>query len=563
MVHNDELALQVVLIGALRQRLQSDGRTVHLFETHLSWVLVDQQYAYKFKKALRLPFVDYTTLEARHHYCKEELRLNRRFAPALYLGLTCVNGSAQHPCLDGHGSAIEYGVVMRAFAQDAIWTHRLAQGRLDTVQIDALAGVLARSHAAASPAPSGCAWGTAAAIGLRADANAGELAGLEADNAGDWSVAELLVWQQAQWSALGTTFGRRKARGKIRECHADLHCGNILTLGDTVSVFDCLEFSDSLRWIDVMDDIAFTCMDLNCRGRPDLAARLLNAYLEITGDYAGLRVARFHRVQHALVRCKVALLGAMQASRASGGRAGAGRTGDHAQGAHAARRYLQCARQDAHADADADGERAALLIMHGVSGSGKSCCARWLLAEIGAVQLRSDVERKRLAGLPASAGSACGPGQGRYAPAALAHTYRRLRRLACCVLGAGMPVIVDAAFLQHSERMAFARLARAYGCPFLILDMQADPSTLQARIAARAQRGGDPSEAGLDTLAWQLAAHEALDRDEETYALAFDPGWNGDAASRCATLARVRAALAVRATGSGCLPAPPGSPSSP
>jgi predicted kinase len=322
----------------------------------------------------------------------------------------------------------------------------------------------------------------------------------------DQAMAQTLTkWQAAQHLALAAVMARRKKLGAIRECHGDLHCGNIITRGEQVDVFDCIEFNDSLRWIDVMHDLAFVWMDLHCRGRADLAARLMNRYLQLSGDYRGLVVLRYYGVQRALVRCKVALLRAKQLDAQS------------AAGAMLeARNYLR------YASDSILPTRAAIIITHGFSGSGKSTLCRDLVELLGAVQVRSDIERKRLHRIAPAHSAAAEPGAGIYGARASGATYLRLCRLARDIAATGMPVIIDAAFLQRSQRRQVQQLAQELGLPFFIIDVHATPATLRARVLERERDGNDASDAGLGVLEHQLATHEPLGTDELPYVIAID-----------------------------------------
>ena len=376
-------APQRVLIASLVDLLEREGQSVRLFETHISWILVTEDIAYKFKKALRYEFLDFSTLSARHHYCMEELRLNRRFSPMLYLDVVCIAGTPEAPSIDGAGAPIEYGVKMCAFPQSALWSHRLAIHAITEAEVDALAGKVAQFHKDAAVAPGSSDIGSPEAIRRAADDNLGEIAEIVAPDSAK-AIDDVMAWQAEQCQRLAGAFESRKTRGFIRECHADLHSANILTLRGEVCVFDCIEFNESLRWIDVIDDLSFASMDLAYRQRRDLAARLLNRYLELTGDYEGLGVLRFYRTQRALVRCKVALLRETQRCRGEQG---------SSEEISESQRYLRCALESARQCSTL------VVIMHGFSGSGKSTLARHLVALFDAVDLRSDVERKRMLGL--------------------------------------------------------------------------------------------------------------------------------------------------------------------
>jgi len=489
----DAIDTQEKLVRALARAVQAASGPVSLFETHISWILVAGPHAWKLKKAVRFDFLDFSTLAARRFYCEEELRLNRRLAPELYLEVQAITGSADAPQLGGGGPAIEYALRMRAFPQEALWSERVASGAITPEEIDQLADTLARFHRDAPVAPPASHWGTPALLRQSADEILGTLVQALRDPADKLRVDALLAWHLARHAQLCPAFERRRRDGYVREGHGDLHCGNILTVDGHATAFDCIEFSEGLRWIDVLNDIAFATMDLQVSGRADLAARLLNRYLEASGDYLDLALLRYYQTLRALVRCKVALLRLQELAA------------DALQRADCERRMQACL---GFACASISTAPLALMIMHGFSGSGKSTVAGTVVELCGAIRIRSDVERKRMhgAGSPAAGDL--------YAPAVSDAVYARLGLLARRIVEAGLPVVVDAAFLDHAQRQRFAALARELGVPFLIFDVRTDEALMRERLARRARQGGDPSDADAEVLARQLVSHHPL-ADEE------------------------------------------------
>jgi aminoglycoside phosphotransferase family enzyme/predicted kinase len=480
---------------------------VELLQTHISCILLAGDYAYKIKKPVNLGFLDFSTLAARRFYCGEELRLNRRTAPGLYLDVIPISGSESAPVLGGGGPAIEYALKMRRFGQDALLDRMARRGALAPQHIDALALGLARFHADIARAGPDLEYGSSARIlapALQNFEQMRELASAKTDLA---LLVRLGDWTAREHAALAALFDARKREGWVRECHGDLHLGNIALLGGVPTPFDGIEFSADLRWTDVMNEVAFLMMDLIDHHLPRLAFRFLNAYLERSGDYAGLRVLRFYLVYRALVRAKVSCLRAHQPGMAAR---------EQSDIEQEYRRHLHLAERLA-----APGH-AALLIMHGLSGSGKTTIAQGLAESLGAVRLRSDVERRRLFGLAAGARSGSQLDAGLYAPGASERTYAHLAGLAREVLAAGYPVIVDAAFLRRSWRERFAELARGAGAAFAIAACTASAATLRARVALRERAGGDASEAGLAVLERQFVTAEPLAADESAHALAID-----------------------------------------
>lgn len=483
------------LVDALRQRLAIDtGHPVSLVETHISWVLLTERLAYKLKQPVRLPFLDFSTLALRKHFCEEELRLNRRLAPSLYLGVVPVCGSPTAPHVAGAGETIDYAVCMRRFASGALLSEQLAAGTLQPEHLEGLARQLAEFHqraSIASPAPACDA----------AERVLAPVLGALQQMRGHGSAARvdaLESWVGAQAEALRDTWSARQHDGQVRECHGDLHLANAVLIDGNATAFDCIEFEPALRRIDVLSDTAFLTMDLKANGREDLAFRFLDAYLQTSGDYAGLPVLRFYEVYRALVRALVGIL------RAQNEAARAPVSGPD---------YLACAERLVQGAGGGPG----LLITHGVSGSGKSTVALQLLAATGAIRLRSDVERKRLFGLTSLQRS--NQRLQIYAPAATMRTFERLARCARTALRAGYPVIVDAAFLRSSERDTFRALARELCVPFTILHCTADEARLRERVATRSASGRDASEADLNVLDRQLEYREPVTAEERAFTI--------------------------------------------
>jgi aminoglycoside phosphotransferase family enzyme/predicted kinase len=479
------------LVEALRRRLGA-----RVVETHLSWVLLAGEHAWKIKKPVQLGFVDFGTLDARQHMCEEELRLNRRLAPALYLEVVPICGTAQVPELGGAGAPIEWALHMRRFPDGALLCERLAAHDLPPALIDRLACRLTAFHHEAPCADPAGAYGSPERIDADMRAVIQGLAEHPSGNcAEEDTLQRLRGWAIDQAIALRGTWIERLRSGCVREGHGDLHLANVVVLADDVTAFDCIEFDPALRWIDMQADIGFLVMDLLAHERSDLAFRFLDHYLTDGGDHNGLAVLRYYVVYRALVRALVASLQPAAAAQP-----------DYLA---LALRWLQ-----------APGAR--LMITHGLSGSGKSFAAGHLLERAGAVRLRSDVERKRLFGLAALAGSASSGADGIYGPDATRRTYARLEALAGVALQAGWPVIIDATFLCADERDAFRRLAQRHGAPFTILHCEAPVELLRRRLCERARRSDDPSEADAAVLAHQQDHAEALTGAERAATIVVD-----------------------------------------
>jgi aminoglycoside phosphotransferase family enzyme/predicted kinase len=472
-------------------------QAIRIVETHISWVLLTGEYAYKVKKPVELPFLDFSTLENRLHFCNEELRLNRRLAADLYLEVVPIGGTRTAPRI-GTKPAFEYAIKMRQFTDDARLDRRLAANALPAEALRVFAQRLARFHA---ELPATTSSAQPAQIVAAALDNFAEL-DKHVHGPQREQLRALEAWTNRQGHQLMSVLGERAATGAHRECHGDLHLENLLMRGDEIVAFDALEFDPKLREIDVLSEASFLAMDLMAHGRTDLAYEFLNRYLEISGDYAGLDVLRFYLVYRALVRAKVRAIKAAQ---------------NHAQsGRSAIASYLAAASELIEASAPQ------LLITHGLSGSGKTHVTNELIGALPALRVRSDLERKRLRGLAAHAHSESPVGGGLYDAGSTERTYAALAWIAERALSNGFSMIVDATFLRRAERTAFRRLATASNARFAILECTAADSELRRRIEARRREDSDASEANLAVLDHQLTAQEPLHDSERAAAVRID-----------------------------------------
>ncbi|MCQ8105587.1 AAA family ATPase [Methylomonas sp. SURF-2] len=459
--------------------------SVRLLETHISWVLLAGDFAYKIKKPVDFGFLNFTELTCRQRFCREELRLNRRLAPSIYLDVIGLGGGPQQPIF-GAEPAFEYAVKMRRFAEQDLLDHVLARGALTRRHMQNLAYTLAGFHAGLPPATADSGHGTAEAVALPARQNFQQLALLLPPGQSS-RLADLRAASEREYAACLPLFTQRRRDGMVRECHGDLHLGNIVLLGGQPTPFDGIEFNPALRWIDVMNDIAFLLMDLQQRQRPDLAFAFLDAYMQASGDYAGLGVLRFYLAYRSMVMAKVSAIRAAQ-------------LGGHGM-------PTQCRRYLALAGKFYLPAKPGLIITHGLPGCGKTTLSQLILEKLGCIRLRSDVERKRLFGLqPHQTGAT-----EIYAAEASAKTYRHLLRLASDILHSGYSVIVDAAFLKLAERRQFQALADNLNVPFAIAAIEVDETLQRQRLS---NRQNDASDADTTVLDFLKTAHETLSGEE-------------------------------------------------
>lgn len=502
------------------QRLQRAGAFPHqtgrfeVIETHISFILLTGEYAYKLKKPVDLGFLDFSSAEKREHFCQEEVRLNRRLAPEFYLAVVAITEGDRGPEIEGEGRTLWHAVQMRQFGRDSELDVLVPRGAIERAHIDGLAIDIARFHQNCACSAPESPFGTPRVIGSHI--------------LGCFDISEPCVRGERRKKRFATiqdrvaeslqrnspVFVERKLDGFVREGHGDLHLRNMFLLKDRVVPFDCLEFNDELRWIDVISDIAFLTMDLDYHGHHELATAFLSGYLEQTGDYDGLALLRLYQVYRAMVRAKVACVREMQEKDAGQSTEAEDReVNRHLDLAHS---YLRK-------------PRPRLLITCGLAGSGKTTLAAQILGPLGAVRIRSDVERKRLAGtgLNEERGHS-GIDTGLYAPEMTARTYRRLLDLADSILADGWSVIVDAAFLRRAERDDFLDLARRRAVPFAIVCCRASLPVLEERVQRRERSGHDASDATAEVLRHQVEFAELPGAEEMEWLIEIDTGGDVD-----------------------------------
>lgn len=473
-----------------------------LSQTHISYVLLTGPYAYKVKKPVNLGFLDFTTLERRRHFCEEELRLNCRGAPGLYVDVVAIAGTGEGVArLGGEGPAVEYAVRMRQFPQEALLSSQLEAGLLGEADLEVLAGAVADYHAAAPRDLTGR-FGHPDDLrdAIRQDHDQSE------QFVGRYQTRERLeetrTYAQRFFAERGPLIEERVRQGRVRECHGDLHLGNICRWEGRTLLFDCIEFNESYRWIDTMHDAAFAAMDLEARGRPDLANAYVNAYAEQTGDWEGLRVLPLYLCRYAYVRAKVSSLLADDPAADEPARKSA---------AEAAERYYALAASYARP------RRGRLILMCGLSGSGKTTLARHLARRLGGIHIRSDAVRKHLAGVPLHSRA----GETAYAPDMTGRTYGRLLELGLALAVDGEAVILDARFNRAASRGSAIAAAGSRGLPLQILYCTAPIEVLHERLRRRAVPG-EVSDATPHLLAVQCAQFEPFKPAEKPFVHILD-----------------------------------------
>jgi hypothetical protein len=482
--------------------------SIEMIETHISWVILTGRFAYKIKKPIKLGFLDFRELSDRLFYCEEEVRLNRPWAPDIYLGVVPISMRGGMPVVDGDGVAVEYAVRMRQFDQARRLDVELLANQLSARDMDELAETIARQHLSAGVIDAGEHKKKLAHIRNDMWDNLDALQGLLAAD----KLRTLRQWTDRQLKKLRPILRSRIDEGFVRTCHGDLHLSNLVRLPSGITAFDCIEFSDDLRNIDVMCDIAFLVMDLVSRHRPDLAYRFLNRYLEVTGDYASMQIFTLYFVYRCLVRAKVAAIRSQERRDEQGARNDLSRM----------QKYCDMA-------LDRCQDRVPMLIvMHGLSGSGKTWVSSQLACAMPALRIRSDIERKRMFGLEETADSGSGVAQGIYRESANQAVYRRMHELGATILATGHVVILDAVYLALCDRQRAREIAADLGAGFAIVHTYAAEAIVRDRIQRRAGSGTEASEADLAVLRHQLENRQPLTREEQNATVHWDTGEDAD-----------------------------------
>lgn len=487
--------------------------TVELIETHISWLLLAGNYVYKIKKPITLDFLDFSHLDRRKFFCDEEIRLNQPFAADIYLDVVPITLKNGRPHVGGKSAPIEYAVRMRRFDQALRLDTQLDRGDLSVADMLELARNIAARHTAAQVIDTSqrdivvtrtkeFIWDNIAALD-------GFIGDDDLDLLRSWTAQELEKLEPVLW--------QRFDNGFVRDCHGDLHLANLVRLPSGVTTFDCIEFNADLRHIDVACDIAFLVMDLVARQRHDLAAHFLNRYLECTGDYDSIKVLSLYFVYRCLVRAKVATILCQEREMDT----------DSAADRSEVHRYCDMAKRQIALRVPI------LIVMCGLSGSGKTRVSGEIMAAIPAIRIRSDIERKRMFGLSEQEDSASDLCKGLYTPQTSRAVYAHLLRVAQMILESGHSVILDAAFLSEEDRMAAFRVAQDRGCFPVLLQVSAPHDILRDRIR---QRTDDASEAGLDVLQQQIEIAEPPSPEERKRVIVCD---NSDSPDISAIVSRI------------------------
>lgn len=468
--------------------------TIQVVQTHISVVFLTGSSVYKIKKPVRMGFLDFGTLERRHHFCQRELILNRRLAPSVYLDVVPITQQNDTLRIGGDGPAVEWAVHMRQLPESATLLAHLENGTLHPTMLEALGRRVANFHAQAHGDPKLAELARAETVLNNALENFSQSHAAIGVTIHPQVLQRLEQWTRQLGESLSPLMDRRVAEGRIRDTHGDLRLDHVYlfpdaTPPDDITIIDCIEFNDGFRYTDPVADIAFLAMDLGYRGRQDLADLLTRAYFHHTDDPEGNKLLTFYVAYRSAVRAKVD--GFQMAEKEI----------------PEAKRFAAAAKARAHwlfalATLEAPANKPCLVCVGGLPGAGKSVLARELGSTAGFEVLRTDVIRKELAASnPGTVGLEL------YSPQMTDAVYAECLRRAADLLFAGKRVMMDANFPLHSQRKSMADLARSLGVPFYFLHCQAPEEVALERIGLRT---GDPSDADRETYHRQARRWEAL-----------------------------------------------------
>ncbi len=482
----NELARQERLLPFLLnpQSYPHRPRKVQLIQTHSSFVFIASPFVFKVKKPVNFGFLNFSTLERRRHFCEREVALNRRLCPQAYLGVVPISTAGGRFTFGVGDEVVEYAVKMRRLTERHFLSHRVEHGTVTSRDLDRVATTLRQFYLAQHPTGEVESWGRVRRLRISTEENFRQTREFTGHTISRPAFETIRRFTNAFYRRYAALFAARVRGRWIRDCHGDLHLEHIHLTPRELHIYDCIEFNDRFRNIDIANDVAFLAMDLDYEGRPDLARHFATRMAAVLHDEGMPRLMDFYKCYRAFVRGKVESLHSV---------AHATPEAERQASAERARRYFRLALRYAVA-----GSEPLVLVVMGRIASGKSTLARALGAELGWQVFSSDRVRKGLAGFPLFERCSDAARRRLYSHAMTWRTYDRLLAAALKEAQAGCGVILDATFARHEQRAALtARLARHH-VAYRFIEAQAGDAALKRRLKARAAKTDEVSDARLE-----------------------------------------------------------------
>lgn len=471
--------------------------SVEVVQTHISLIFLAGQYVYKVKKPVDFGFLDFTTLEKRLFFCHEEVRLNQRLAPQVYLGVVAITRSPSGSLvLEGTGEIVEYVVKMLRMPEERMLKKLLARNQVDPHIMDEVAEKLAVFHAEADTGGEVDAIGGFASVVENWDENFRQTTPYIGRTITPEDHSFLHDYVDAFLRRHRTLLERRVAEHRIRDCHGDVHLEHICLLEEGIAIFDCIEFNKRFRYSDVASEVAFLAMDLDFNGYADFSRRFVDSYARVSGDATLSLLLGFYACYRATVRGKVVGFRLEDPAIDEGAKADAAST---------AARYFRLATAYA-----TQFEQPTLVVMCGLMGTGKSMLASAVAGPLCAELIRMDQLRKELLSIDPAEHRFDAFGEGVYSSEVTSRTYARALEMAAEHLGAGRSVIIDASYRRQADRLAAAAKARELGAEYFVVECTCPEEIVHARLDARLSQPGEPSDGRWELFHRQKASFEPV-----------------------------------------------------
>lgn len=474
--------------------------SVRLVQTHVSYIFITDKFAYKIKKPVDLGFLNFITIDRRRFYCNEEVRLNRRLCPDIYLGVVELRESPSGPTFCGEGTVVDYAVWMKRLPEERMLDRLLSEGNVPERDIRTIARIIAGFHLMAERGGQIDEYGTIAAIRRNWDENFQQVGSFVEVSISEKDLALIRTFVEAFLSENESIFAQRVEQGFVRDCDGDIHLENIC-MTEQVCIFDCIEFNERFRYSDTAADIAFFLMDLDYHDKSDFSGPFLDEYCAVTGDNGVIPLLDFYKIYRAFVRGKVESLKLNSPDIPDGEKENAGKKADRYF--RLARGYILRGRLPK-----------SLIITCGLMGSGKSAIAAGLAFELGIDTVSSDIVRKELTKTPTSQRHSDKYGEGIYAPSMDETVYGELLSRCEKALAEGRSVIADATFRRKMDRIRFASMVAANGACFFIVHTFCDESIARERLETRDREPAGASDGRWELYPLQKGEFEPPDEEE-------------------------------------------------